>query len=298
MFNLHSRAIAQSCNKSRMPNKATGETKKRPDIAAKNKGPGPASYQLPTTLGSKLHDPTKSSGSSFSFGHRPETCMVENWRQPGPLYKPENVTKNGVQSAPKYTMQKAFKPIKDQGLPSPTAYSPEKNQAPSLKRMPSYSIGARLNSLKPDALQKPSPTAYTLPSTLGPTKVYGGRNSPVHSLKGKLQKGNAIEDLQHTPGVGAYVIPKVEIMTRKPASYTMPSKAVMPPEGTWLTTPGVGSYSPGTVKTHLRKSPAYSLGIRHSEYTMDNLQPNIDVKSTRNVQIMGSLGNQSARGQQ
>lgn len=264
--------------------------RKRPEIAAKNKGPGPASYSLPPTLGktgTMKHDPTKAAGSAFSFGSRPVTCMIENWRQPGPLYKPEkDMTNKGVCKSPTYTMQHAFKPLKDQGVPSPAAYEVEKTQIIKQKKMPAYTMGTRLNPLPEDALQKPSPNAYYLPTTLGPTKIYGGRNSPSHSLKGKLLKGNAMEDLAKSPGIGSYTLPRAERNSNRAPAFTMSSKACMPPEGTWLKTPGPGHYPIARSK---KETPAYSLGIRHSEYTMDNLQASTDTR-TKNVQTMGSLG--------
>ena len=41
-----------------------------PVIAAKLRGPGPAKYRLPGTVGSKDHDPTKHKDPAFSFGMR------------------------------------------------------------------------------------------------------------------------------------------------------------------------------------------------------------------------------------
>jgi hypothetical protein len=55
---------------------AAGTESQRPQIAAMERGPGPARYQLPTMTGSEGHDATRRTWPTYSFGRRLGTCML------------------------------------------------------------------------------------------------------------------------------------------------------------------------------------------------------------------------------
>lgn len=250
---------------------ATTGDKPRPMVAAANKGPGPAIYTLPSTIGASSHNLTTRSLPAFSFGSRPNTtCLIENWRQPGPLYNLNpKVCRKGVVSGPCYTMSAKYKPLEPSPVPSPTTYSPEKSMRTRENRQPAFTMSMRLIPLTPESSHKPSPSTYSLPSTLGGSKIYGGRTSPQHRMAGRLAVGNAMDDLCKTPGIASYTLPSVDTMGRKSPKFSMSSKAYMPPEGTL--TPGPGAHAPEKVQVTTKRAPAYSLGVRHSEYAADNL---------------------------
>ena len=48
----------------------TSQSQGTPEIAAKIRGPGPAKYGLPATVGHRGHDPTKKRLPAFTFGTR------------------------------------------------------------------------------------------------------------------------------------------------------------------------------------------------------------------------------------
>ncbi len=49
---------------------AATEESQKPAIAATLRGPGPAKYRLPGTVGFLYHDPTRKRDPAFSFGSR------------------------------------------------------------------------------------------------------------------------------------------------------------------------------------------------------------------------------------
>lgn len=77
--------------------------KKEVLIGARCRGPGPAKYLLPGTIGIKGHDIRKARCPAFSFGQRHKEFSSSF--SPGPKYMfPAYVTRNGREAAPAFSL--------------------------------------------------------------------------------------------------------------------------------------------------------------------------------------------------
>eukprot|EP00794_Sanderia_malayensis_P012711 gene12711-14016_t len=234
------------------------DDKKTVEIAATLRGPGPAKYRLPGTVGFMHHDPTRKRDPAFSFGTRFATKVIE--RSPGPCYHiPKNMTKEGKDNAPAYSLYGRQNGQSNFQTPAPGNYMPEKYPIPNDRKAPSYSLRGRMRFGRDD--QRPAANAYTLPSLIGP-------NCPVrlsaaaHSISGRPKIGAYYEDLQKTPGPGSYKVTDLVLLS-SPA-YSIKGRPFDGREKTHV--PGPGQYSPEKVWVHKKNGPKFSFGIRHSEY--------------------------------
>jgi hypothetical protein len=84
----------------------TEETKvKTPMIAARETGPGPGRYALPSSCGFLKHDFTKLQQPAFSFGHRLENSMFKKDCSPGPGYFIDaRISRYGKDGNPSYSI--------------------------------------------------------------------------------------------------------------------------------------------------------------------------------------------------
>ncbi|KAL9984224.1 hypothetical protein ACROYT_G006497 [Oculina patagonica] len=81
----------------------SGEVVKLPQIAARERGPGPARYLLKTLSKHADHDITKYRNPAFSFGSRLQP--VKTFNSPGPCHLPmEGVNRYGANGSFKYSM--------------------------------------------------------------------------------------------------------------------------------------------------------------------------------------------------
>ena len=80
------------------------ETKEeKVEIGAKCRGPGPAKYLLPGTIGIKGHDIRKQRCPAFSFGQRHKEFSSSF--SPGPKYMfPAYVTRKGKEASPAFSL--------------------------------------------------------------------------------------------------------------------------------------------------------------------------------------------------
>ncbi|XP_014862350.1 PREDICTED: outer dense fiber protein 3-like protein 2 [Poecilia mexicana] len=79
--------------------------RKRPIISARERGPGPARYALPPTVGYINHDFTKPSSPAYSFHGRMSTAMISIDSSPGPrYYVGGKLTRFGRTETPSYSM--------------------------------------------------------------------------------------------------------------------------------------------------------------------------------------------------
>ena len=73
------------------------------EIGAKCRGPGPAKYLLPGTIGIKGHDISKHRCPAFSFGQRHKEFSSSF--SPGPKYMfPAYVTRKGKEASPAFSL--------------------------------------------------------------------------------------------------------------------------------------------------------------------------------------------------
>ena len=73
------------------------------------------------------------------------------------------------------------------------AYYAEKAHPPQEKHAPAYSFGKKTHI--PSRHPTPSPSAYTLPSLIGPNTV-GKKSVPAYSMTGRSKIGGFAEDLR------------------------------------------------------------------------------------------------------
>lgn len=240
------------------------EIKLRPPIAAKERGPGPGRYSLPSTFGKEKADCTKHIEPSYTFGTKLGSSLVTKTRSPGPGYFIDpKYSRYGAAGNPSYTMSSRTKPLNTFNGPPPGSYSPEKAALAKEGKAPSYTMAARTPLLKPDST--PAPSTYTIPTLMGTTSISGKASAPTYSISGRPKIGGFADDHAHAPGPGNYVVPAADVVKGKSPAYSMGSRTFMPDAGT--KTPGPGAHDVEKVRVNKHKSPAFSMGVRHSDYT-------------------------------
>lgn len=231
------------------------QAKPRPLIAAKERGPGPGRYALPSTLGTVGHDATKKHEPAFTFGSSLPNPMFRKTIGPGPAYAIEpSVNRYGKDGTPKYSVGGRVKELATDKTPAPGAYSPEKTAPLGEKKAPSYTMGARTKLRKRDAV--PAPNTYSLPVTVG--------DAPKYSMTARSNRGGFAEDLAKAPAPGQYNVPAPDANHTKAPAFTMQSRTFMPTDATKK--PGPGAHSPEKVNVNKPSAPKYTLGSKHSEY--------------------------------
>eukprot|EP00049_Salpingoeca_infusionum_P009692 m.164780 g.164780 ORF g.164780 m.164780 type:complete len:253 (+) comp14409_c0_seq9:1613-2371(+) len=238
---------------------STQKPKVRPLIAAKERGPGPGRYALPSTFGSVNADKTRRGAPSFSFGAR--TASPKKLETPGPTYINPKVSRHGTSAHSGYTLSGRPRSLKKGESPAPGAYAPEKAMTASTKATPAYTMGAKTAGLK--KLDTPAPGTYQIPPALGRTFNAKQRSAPAVTMGGRLKTGGFADDTKKTPAPGSYASDPIN-KKRSPA-YSMSSRNFGPQDRSKK--PGPGAHSPEKVQMHKKKSPAFSMGVRHSEYT-------------------------------
>ncbi|XP_023653808.2 outer dense fiber protein 3-like protein 2a [Paramormyrops kingsleyae] len=238
--------------------------KRRPIIAGREKGPGPARYALPTTVGLIGHDFTKPSSPAYSFHSRMSNSMYFIDSSPGPQYQVDaKTTRFGRESAPAFTiLGRRRASAGTLQTPGPGTYSPER--APPVnnhRRPPSYTMGSRTRYRSIDSV--PAPNQYTLPALMG-SQVLEKPSSARYSVAGRCRSGGASEDFARTPGPGRYNSTDPSVYLPRQPAYSMLGRHSSP--GNTAQRPGPGTYSPERVLAHKPRPPSYSLGMRHSEF--------------------------------
>ncbi|XP_054278688.1 outer dense fiber protein 3-B-like [Macrosteles quadrilineatus] len=134
-------------------------------------GPAPNVYALPTTVGTRRHDPTKLMGPAFSF--RPKLEQGKFSLGPG-LYNITGKTRHGPARGPAYTVRAKLPDLSRHYVPAPTQYRPEK-YLHQKHNPPKFTMVGRTKPLKPEYI--PAPNTYKLPFRFGqpePNKHYHG----------------------------------------------------------------------------------------------------------------------------
>ncbi|XP_071167269.1 ciliary microtubule associated protein 1A-like [Mytilus galloprovincialis] len=231
-------------------------------IAARERGPGPGRYALPSCVGFENHDCTKLLKPAYSFGRRLYGDVRKRDINPGPAYYIDpKITKTGADGTPIYSMLARQRDPNTFKTPSPGKYSPEKVHPQGEKHAPRYSMGSRTRYRKRDA--NPAPSKYMLPPVLGSHQSYKVA-SPAYSMVKRQSLGSYLEDLASAPGPGRYdAIPPDNTMD-KPPQYSMRYRCYMPTDA--VKKPGPGAHRPENVYINKAIPPKHSIGIRHSEY--------------------------------
>ncbi|KAI6661134.1 Outer dense fiber protein 3-like [Oopsacas minuta] len=233
-----------------------------PIIAAKERGPGPGRYVLPSSCGFAKHDNTKKQNPAYSFGQRLDNLNHWNDASPGPVYwiNPK-VTRHGLGEARTHSMLTRQQSQKIFQTPAPGTYYPEKVHPPNEQSAPAFSMRARTRMCTTAAT--PSPNSYTLPNMLG-QKVPNKKASHAFSICSRVSNGGYADDFSGTPGPGSYQPVPPSITAKKAPAYSIQSRTNQVADNTKK--PGPGTYSPEHVRLNKKKAPVYSMSIRHSEY--------------------------------
>ncbi|CAI8004130.1 Outer dense fiber protein 3 [Geodia barretti] len=236
----------------------------RPKIAAMERGPGPSRYALPSLTGREGHSPTKKIFPAYSFGRKVGGGFIAPDCSPGPVHNVDpSFTRYGREGVPSYSLYARHKELTAFKTPGPGAYRPEQSQTcfQGEKKMPAYSMAARTRYRKRDA--NPSPNTYTLPTLLGERVPYKP-SSACYSMAKRLKAGDFAADYAKTPGPARYDSVSAELTQPRRPSYSIQARQFMPGDPTQK--PGPGAHCPERCNVTKRQAPAYSLGIRHSEF--------------------------------
>jgi len=230
-------------------------------VAASEKGPGP-NHTLPSLTGYIDHDPRSvhSRGPAYKFGlvYAPTPGPAG----PGPCYKPdENVLRNGRSKGRSFSLYSKLPEVVKFTAPSPGTYNTG-GLSPSKARAPSYSFGIVCPPIK--GQQTPAPNEYSQSSVFDRSVLNVKKQQPAYSIYGRIKTGGFADDLQKTPGPGAYSPVDTNRYMKKRPQYSMTGRTPMPRDSTQK--PGPGAHRPEAVIVNKQISPRYSFGIRHSEY--------------------------------
>jgi len=255
--------------------KKTSDTSKRRElvieppkdypIQAKIKGPGPAAYSLPTTLGRKSY---KVRAPAYSFGiyYDPNPKIVS----PSPNKFFPSVCRTGHFKGPSYSLRVKPDGFKNDtiGFPGPGAYDQTCNTI--YRKNPSYSIKSRNKTLKSDP--NPGPALYSRTTSV--------KCTPSWSINPKRE----LKSTTISPGPAAYATTNYNVYLKEPPSYTLKerfqsteyisveeslsnAKRPEPVKPRKVIFPSPDSYS---VKMGYvtNSSPKFSFRNKHSEYEL------------------------------
>ncbi|CAK1589414.1 unnamed protein product [Parnassius mnemosyne] len=214
-------------------------------MAKRPLGPGPGAYALPPTVGYINHDPSRYRNPMYSLGAAVgfRTAALG----PGPAYRIERVTKEGVMTSPAWSFGARLATRSSLRTPGPGAHAPER--CPNGPRAPEYSLGAR-----PNLGQRrigPAPNAYAI--RMGP-------DTPAYTMAARLGVANPTR----SPGPAVYFQKDADVYRTRPPCYSLGARLVGAGKAT--RSPGPASYPPNLYNT--KKNPyAFSFGTKHNEYS-------------------------------
>ncbi|KAJ3249391.1 Outer dense fiber protein 3-like protein 2 [Chytriomyces hyalinus] len=276
----------------RLPNNGGGDkaTKEIP-IAARSKGPGPAAYTLPSTIG--LHAKTGKRAPAYSFGmklnYEKQNAASET---PGPNAFFPQTTRTGASKGPAFSLQGGFKkggqegnpddPTKETGegdTPGPGKYNP--TYIPTKEpKAPAYSMGGRRNNEKLNI--NPGPAEYLISSTLGLHPAITMPAAAAYTIK--PPRPMKLESF--SPGPAAYAALDPSKIKKSAPAYSLGSRwhhenaespfsglsnayEVHTANGALVQgpTPGPGHYSP-SMYYNKEATPSFSFRCKHSEYEL------------------------------
>ncbi|GFQ86163.1 outer dense fiber protein 3, partial [Trichonephila clavata] len=187
-------------------------------IGAQSSSPGPAIVNLPSTIGEKNHDPTRTKAPGYKMGIK----LPQGWAKkfgPGPAaYNTQGLTNMGKETskAPKLAKAARFTDKVGTISPGPAAYNREEGDKSVYPNAPAYSM-PHSQRTKAMGVTTPGPNSYSLPTAFGPGKT------PIvtgHSYSIGKAKREAFVLKPQSPGPAAYMLPPNDIhMNKAPAFY-------------------------------------------------------------------------------
>ncbi|ORY74938.1 hypothetical protein LY90DRAFT_144037 [Neocallimastix californiae] len=234
-------------------------------IQAKIKGPGPAAYSLPTTLGRKSY---KLRAPAYSFGlyFDPNQKIVS----PSPNKFFPSVCRTGHFKGPSYSLRVKTKEFKNDtiGFPGPGTYDQTCNTI--YTKNPSYSIKSRTRPLRPDP--NPGPALYSRTTSV--------KSTPSWSINPKRELKSTVI----SPGPAAYATTDYNVYLKESPAYSLKKRfqsteyisveeslknkkrtAPVKPRKVVLPSPDSYSVKMGYVTN---SSPKFSFRNKHSDYEL------------------------------
>ncbi|CAL8138146.1 unnamed protein product [Orchesella dallaii] len=222
------------------------------------RGPGPAAVNLPPTVGYVGHDETRKRNPAYSLGLKLGSTLIQTKKSPGPIYLiPKGMTAKGPDGSPAYTLRPKTKSVDFQTTtPGPAAYYPDINC--NRNKAPAFPLSFRTKVIE---LGKASPgPIYLLPPCLGP-RIPDKCAAGEVSIKGR---GKGVEKLSQSPGP-IYDIGSPDIIKYKGGEVTIKGRWKDLKSQSCMAGPASYNVIESSSKVY-RQPPAFSLGIRHSEF--------------------------------
>jgi len=166
------------------PAMATELSQSKREVAAANRGPGPATYQLPSDFGNLGKNATKRGAAAFSMGVNAKPSEKE--RSPGPKYNYDHtLTPRGAHNQPAYSMagRHAAKP-KDV-TPCPNQYGETAPVTTSrVRRAPAFTMGQR--KFAADDTITPGPNTFVPPSLMTKSQLSTKSTAAAFTMGGRI----------------------------------------------------------------------------------------------------------------
>lgn len=250
-----------------------GETIK---IAAMETGPGPAAYNLPSTIGGmKANNPdwTKEVSPSYSFGQRLQNG--NGGPNPGPAAFFPKTTNRGSVATSAYSMQSRrtthfdvkgtirHAPSRENFHSSSFSPGPMYDVSGKKTSTPAYSIGHKIEPLK--RKKSPGPNSYNLPPTVGQDGKVTMKTAPAYSLSAPWR---STQKRNENPGPGTYTSTHPDVFKKKQPRFTLRGRCEFDPGlKERMKIPGPAQYDPEKANV-VAKTPMYTLRSKHSIYAL------------------------------
>ncbi|NXW59356.1 ODF3A protein, partial [Eurystomus gularis] len=241
----------------------------RGPIAALYSSPGPK-YGLPTNVGYRLHDPSRSRAPAYSFGAR--VGGREQERSPGPTYLlPPGTTAKGKDGIPAFSIYSRPRDLLPIHTPGPGAYSPERAGRVAFPSAPACSLRSRtrMGTCQQTPGWGAERCGTKVPRVLG-RQGAGDLGCWGYGEPGCWGARGPVTLCPQTPGPCRYSVVDADVYKRRAPQYSMLARNALPGDNS--TKPGPGAYSPEQVLTTTVLPPkqgrqrGVTFGIRHSEY--------------------------------
>ncbi|KAI9204828.1 uncharacterized protein BJ171DRAFT_617784 [Polychytrium aggregatum] len=229
-------------------------------IAARSKGPGPAAYTLPSTIG--LNAKTGVRAPAYSFGIKLYGKLASE--TPGPNAFFPQTTRTGTSKGPAFSLQGGYKKERrdvDLDTPGPGKYNPTYIPTKEAKA-PAYSMGGRRNNEKANI--NPGPAEYSIASTLGLRPAITMPAAAAYTIK--PPRPMKLESF--SPGPAAYSALDPSKIKKSAPAYSLDAYEYHTANGHGQSPmPGPGHYTPNFIQSK-EAAPMFSFRCKHSEYEL------------------------------
>ncbi|XP_025739332.1 protein CIMAP1C [Callorhinus ursinus] len=238
------------------------EVKQTPVIMAMIKGPGPAKYLRPSCTGYFHHDISMFQEPAYTLHTRHSEKRVMDICSPGPCYFLDpKITRFGMSSCPQVPMEERISNLRLRPNPAPCHYYLEKTHPPGERRAPQYAFGYQCPYRVMDP--NPAPNQYQLPLFLGPSNPVS-RAAPCYSFASGHKNWFYKENVAGGPGPAVHARPEPSVYQNCSPVYNMAKRFAYPMDHT--PRPGPGSHDVQQVTVHKPRTPAFTMGIKHSPH--------------------------------